>query len=149
MTEPQKTAKSTAPQTQYRSPVLDARTFTQSLPIDQQAKFKDALASGDPKKLQEVEDKLSPSQARFMEQFKQTDFSRLNNGLCNIALLTGAISLMPGNVMETLSGPANLAALANKVPEAVAGLRQEMGIKVQPPVMAPPTPAPPSGSPTG
>ena len=118
-----------------RSPTMDNQTFAQSLPIDRLAALKDGLAANDPNKLEAMKADMTPAQQRFMDQMKEmmkrdTAGGGINNGLINIALLTGAINALPNNFVAGLTDPStNLMAMTNHAQVNLGALRQDMAVK--------------------
>lgn len=77
----------------------DQQTFAASLPIDKLAEYKDALASGDPSKMEKFRGSLPPREAKLLESIETQQSNTLLGQLKtvgNMALLSMGISALGG-----------------------------------------------------
>lgn len=85
--------QSTTPMNNEQQLLNDKKVFAQSLPIDQLAEYKAAIASGDPQKMAAFREHLNPAQLKMLNEIEARDPMTMVKGLANTAMLIGGIEI--------------------------------------------------------
>lgn len=128
----------------------DREKLAQSMPIDTLAKYKEALATGDPKQMAALTENLTPGQIKLMKEIEARDPMTMVKGVANLAIATGAMQGLismgqaPGGFMGFLNNlinpDTNLLSMSNKLTpnlNPVPGLKPGLDVAAAPSLPTP------------